>query len=325
MSSNILDKIIENLKNTKQEIKIILPEGKNAKIQNVAKKFKGLQVKPILIFDKESEITKNIKENFETFSIDTFDKTEMLSKILEKRKGKLEKVEAENLINQRNYFSIMLLEMGYGHGVVGGIEYATKDIVKPTLQIIKKRSDVSLASSLFLMLKDNEKYIFTDCALNVDPTAEQLADITQLAIEASEVFLFENPNVALLSYSTMGSGIGAPADKVRKTWDILKERKLNNCVIGGDFQFDAAYNDEIREKKAPNSPMKKRADIYVFPSLESANIGYKIAQRLGGFTAAGPIIVGLNKPVNDLSRGATENDIYNTIAITAFSALKSIK
>jgi phosphate acetyltransferase len=222
----------------------------------------------------------------------------------------------------RAYIGAMMVKMNQADGMVCGLTFTTADTLRPALQIIKTKPNVHLASSIFWMQRKDENYFFTDCALNINPTAEQLADITKMGVQFAVDLNVPDVEAVLLSYSTKGSGSGIDAEKVRQAVTLLTTEKVN-FTFDGEMQFDAAFDQTVRQKKAPNSPLKKPVpDVFVFPEIQSANIGYKIAQRLGGFEAFGPFILGLNQPVNDLSRGASLDDVLNTAILTAFQALK---
>ncbi|PQP78369.1 phosphate acetyltransferase [Spiroplasma sp. ChiS] len=316
---NILENILEKINTFSQKIKIIFPEGNSERIQTVAKQLIGTNITPILVFATRAEVLSTIDElQSEVLVAEEQNEIELAEYLVELCKGKVSLSEAKQLVRECNYLAILWVKKGLADGMVGGITYDTKDIIGPALRIIKTKPNVKLVSSFFLMVRNTERYIFTDCALNIDPTAEELADIAYLGYEASQVFAFQNPNMALLSFSTKGSGRGTSVDKVRTAYDLVRAKNLKNCYVEGEFQFDAAWDDTIRNKKAPSSSLKAPVDIFVFPNLDAGNIGYKIAQRLGGFEAIGPIVIGLDRPVNDLSRGATINDIYNTVLVTAY-------
>ncbi|MFX4057955.1 MAG: phosphate acetyltransferase [Spiroplasma sp. hy2] len=316
---NILKNILEKINTFSHKIKIIFPEGNSERIQTVAKQLIGTNITPILVFATRAEVPTTIDElQSEVIVAEEQNETELAEYFVELRKGKISLSEAKELVRECNYLAILWVKKGLADGMVGGITYDTKDIIGPALWIIKAKPSVKLVSSFFLMVRNNERYIFTDCALNIDPTAEELADIAYLGYEASQVFGFQKPNMALLSFSTKGSGRGTSVDKVRTAYELVQAKNLKNCSVDGEFQFDTAWDDAIRNKKAPSSVLKAPVDIFVFPNLDAGNIGYKIAQRLGGFEAIGPIVIGLDRPVNDLSRGATINDIYNTVLVTAY-------
>ncbi|AHF58102.1 phosphate acetyltransferase [Spiroplasma eriocheiris] len=322
---NVLELIMQNIEKYEKNVRIIFPEGASERIQEVVPKFQNTKITPVLVFQRRDEVPQNLmNKGAEILVIEEQNTDELANFLVEIRKGKTSIAEATRLVKQRNYFATIWVKMGKADGMVGGISYDTKDIIRPALQIIRPKANVSLVSSFFLMVRNAERYIFTDCALNINPSAEELADIAHLGYEASQIFDFKDPKMALLSYSTKGSGAGDSVDKVLTAYEIIRSRNID-CLVDGEFQFDAAWDDEIRKKKAPTSPIKSRTDIFVFPNLDAGNIGYKIAQRMGSFKAVGPIIIGLDKPVNDLSRGATADDIYNTVLVTAYSYVCSQK
>ncbi|AGR41576.1 phosphate acetyltransferase [Spiroplasma taiwanense] len=319
-------KELENkIKESSKKITIVFAEGKQEKILENAKMLVEKDLaKVILLFNSKDEIPQNLNSNIEAISISDFDKSKMLDKILEVRKGKLNESDAKKLIEQRNYFGVMMMKLNLADAMVCGLEYTTADTLRPALQIIKTNPNYSIASSVFLMSRESESYVFTDCAFNVDPNSEQLAEIASMAASFAKNLNEKNVQVALLSYSSIGSGMGPSVDKVQNALKNLNSKTYDNILFDGEMQFDTAFDKSVRDKKYPNSKITKVSpDVFVFPDLNAGNIGYKIAQRLGGFQAAGPFILGLNKPVNDLSRGATLEDIFQTSIVTIFSAMTS--
>ncbi len=215
----------------------------------------------------------------------------------------------------------MLLKSNEVDGCVCGIEYSTKDTLRAALQVVKKAPDAGVVTSLMVMEKESASLIFADISLNINPNTEELANITKEVIKfAHDSLKLEDLNAAMLSYSTAGSGTGESVDKVKKAYEIVSQDETMKAIkanIFGEIQFDAAYVPKIRNKKVPNTPWTKEPNIYIFPNLDAANIGYKIMERCGGFSAVGPIVVGLDKPMNDLSRGASVSDIIDLAYITA--------
>lgn len=314
-----LTKIKAQLQTYPVRIKIVLPEGTSSKIQMAAVQAKSFNIDPVLIFDRGSDINSFVKTNDLSYRvIEESDLSDLTSRLHNLRQEKCPLEQARKLVKQRNYFSTMLLKLKNVDGLVGGIEFATKDIIRPALQIIKCKPNVSTVASYFFMSKDHQQFIVGDCALNIDPSAEQLSIIGKTAFEASQVFLIENPQMAFLSYSTKNSGVGPSVDKVKQACQILKQEKWDMCPFDGEFQLDSAINYEIQKIKCPNSALTGPANILIFPNIDAGNIGYKIMQRLGGYQAVGPILLGTSQPVNDLSRGASITEIVNTIAITAY-------
>jgi phosphate acetyltransferase len=207
--------------------------------------------------------------------------------------------------------------------MVSGAIHSTGDTVRPALQIIKTKPGVSRTSGAFLMVRgrDQEKYLFSDCAINVNPSAQELAEIAVESAKTAELFDIE-PKVAMMSFSTKGSAKSPEVEKVAEATKIAQEL-APDFLIDGELQFDAAYIPGVAQLKAPDSQVAGQATVFVFPELQSGNIGYKIAQRFGGFEAIGPILQGLNKPVSDLSRGCNEEDVYKLSIITAAQSLMS--
>lgn len=219
----------------------------------------------------------------------------------------------------------MLVYAGHADGLVSGAAHSTGDTVRPALQIIKTKPGVSRTSGIFFMIKEDKQYIFGDCAIN--PTLES-SDLAEIAVESakSAKSFGMDPRVAMLSFSTKGSAKSDDVEKVANAVKLAQEKVesegLDNVVVDGEFQFDAAIVPAVAEKKAPGAKIQGDANVFVFPSLEAGNIGYKIAQRLGGFEAIGPVLQGLNSPVNDLSRGCSTEDVYNLSIITAAQTLQ---
>lgn len=217
-----------------------------------------------------------------------------------------------------SYFGTMLVHTGEADGMVSGAAHTTAHTIRPSFQIIKTKPGTSVVSSIFLMAMRGRLWAFGDCAVNPNPTAEQIGEIAVSSAETAAAFGID-PKVAILSYSTGTSGAGPDVDRAVAATAKAKEL-APDTLIDGPLQFDAAVDPGVAAKKAPQSPVAGQATVMIFPDLEAGNIGYKTAQRTGGALAIGPILQGLNKPVNDLSRGATVPDIINTIAITAIQA-----
>lgn len=307
---------------------IVFPEGQEPRIFRAAIRLKndGLVV-PILL-GKVDEIKQNAEnEGVDLGDIELIDPNtypedkfaEMVEAFVERRKGKNTKEQAETMLRDVNYFGTMLVYMDKADGLVSGAIHSTGDTVRPALQIIKTKPGVSRTSGAFVMVKGDERYLFADCAININPGAQELAEIAVESANTAKIFDID-PQVAMLSFSTMGS---AKSDKVTKVQEAVKLAKelAPNEKIDGELQFDAAFVPVVAKQKAPESEVAGHANVFVFPELQSGNIGYKIAQRLGGFEAIGPVLQGLNKPVSDLSRGSVEEDVYKVAIITAAQAL----
>ena len=252
-------------------------------------------------------------------------KAELVEKFVERRKGKATEEQAQSFLNDVNYFGTMLVYAGYADGLVSGAAHSTADTVRPALQIIKTKPGVSKTSGVFFMIKEDQQFIFGDCAINPELGASDLAEIAVESAKTAQSFGMD-PRVAMLSFSTKGSAKSDDTEKVVEAVQLAQEKiaseGLSNVVIDGEFQFDAAIVPEVAKKKAPGAQIQGDANVFLFPSLEAGNIGYKIAQRLGGYDAVGPVLQGLNSPVNDLSRGCSTEDVYNLSIITAAQSLQ---
>lgn len=307
---------------------IVFPEGQEPRIFRAAIRLKndGLVV-PILL-GKVDEIKQNAEnEGVDLGDIELIDPNtypedkfaEMVEAFVERRKGKNTKEQAETMLRDVNYFGTMLVYMDKADGLVSGAIHSTRDTVRPALQIIKTKPGVSRTSGAFVMVKGDERYLFADCAININPGAQELAEIAVESANTAKIFDID-PQVAMLSFSTMGSAKSDEVTKVQEAVKLAKELAPNE-KIDGELQFDAAFVPVVAKQKAPESEVAGHANVFVFPELQSGNIGYKIAQRLGGFEAIGPVLQGLNKPVSDLSRGSVEEDVYKVAIITAAQAL----
>lgn len=312
------------LKIAKSKIKatIVFAEGWNTTIQKGCTKLiqDGL-ITPILIYRNTKEVNPKIKCKY--FVIDSDDLTVYANFLFELRKEKgLTLEQAQELIKHPNYLMAVLVKMDIADGGICGIEYTTKDTLRAALQVVKPKSKNSIVSSVMVMEKKDELMVFSDTSLIIDPNPQELASICENAVNfANNTLDIKNNNVALLSFSTSGSGAGASVDKVKQGYEIIKTMNLpKGTNVYGEIQFDAAYIDEIRSKKAPQVKWKQKANIYIFPNLDAGNIGYKLLQRCGKYNVTGPIIVGLSKQINDLSRGATLNEVITLGYITAFQA-----
>ncbi|WP_342277042.1 phosphate acetyltransferase [Spiroplasma endosymbiont of Nebria brevicollis] len=325
----LLDFILSILKTSKKPIKILFPEGDNDKVQTVALKITDSNspvknfIVPVLLFTNEKEIPSAVKNsNVQTMFIVTKQKAEFVTKLVELRKAKgLTPEAADKQLALRNYYGMMLLRSNIVDGFVGGITFTTADILRAALQVVGAKSGIKTVSSTFIMNKDEDIFLFSDGSINLNPNSEQLADIAKSTIHFAQLLQFNPIKLALLSYSTDKSGSGESVAKVHNATELVKTSKLKNVLVAGPIQFDAAWDQEVRAKKFPSVKIAGSCNAFIFPDLNAANIGYKIAQRLGGYKAIGPIVLGLNQPVNDLSRGASVDDIYYTALITAIQTL----
>jgi len=302
-------------------LKIVFPEANDERIVEAAVRLaeEGL-IKPILLGNEQI-----IPSGYDVSKCELLDPNnypefeEMVASFVERRKGKNTEEQARKMLLDENYFGTMLVYMNKADGLVSGACHSTGDTVRPALQIIKTKPGVSRTFGYFLMTRDDEKYIFGDCAINPNPEAADLAEFAIESAKAAEMFGI-TPKVALLSFSTNGS---ANTDETKKVVEATKIAKAANSgyEIDGEMQFDAAFVPSVGTKKYPGSEVAGNANTFIFPDLNSGNIGYKIAQRLGKFDAMGPILAGLNSPVNDLSRGCNSDDAYKTAIITAAQSL----
>ncbi|MBM6104596.1 phosphate acetyltransferase [Staphylococcus epidermidis] len=293
-----------------KNVKIVLPEGEDERVLIAATQLQKTDyVSPIVVLGNEDNIKSLAsKHALDLTQIEIIDpatselKDELVDAFVERRKGKATKEQAVELLDNVNYFGTMLVYTGKAEGLVSGAAHSTGDTVRPALQIIKTKPGVSRTSGIFFMIKGDEQYIFGDCAINPELDAQGLAEIAVESAKSDDV------------------------TKVQEALKLAQEKaeadQLDHVVIDGEFQFDAAIVPSVAEKKAPGAKIQGDANVFVFPSLEAGNIGYKIAQRLGGYDAVGPVLQGLNSPVNDLSRGCSTEDVYNLSIITAAQALQ---
>lgn len=310
-----------------KNVRLVFPEPTDPRVLGAAVRLKRESlVEPILI-GSEEEVTQFANESgFNLEGMEIYDPEnyeqydETVASFVDRRQGKATEEQAREMLKDENYFGTMLVYMDIADGLVSGAIHSTGDTVRPALQIIKTRPDVNLTSGAFIMLRNTERLLFSDCAINLDPSAEQLAEIAIESAHTAEIFGIE-PKVAMLSFSTKGSGAGPMVDKVREATEIAN-KEAPELAIEGELQFDAAIDSVVAQQKAPESNVAGDASVFVFPELQSGNIGYKIAQRLGGFEAIGPILQGLNKPIADLSRGCIEEDVYKLSIVTANQALE---
>ena len=306
--------------------RIVLPEGEEPRILQVTKRLvKETEVIPVLLGNPEKikiylEI-EGIADGYEVIDPQHYPQfEEMVTALVERRKGKMSEEDARKvLVEDVNYFGVMLVYLGLVDGMVSGAIHSTASTVRPALQIIKTRPNVTRTSGAFLMVRGTERYLFGDCAININPDAEALAEIAINSAITAKMFGIE-PKIAMLSYSTKGSGFGESVDKVVEATKIAHDLRPD-LEIDGELQFDAAFVPETAALKAPGSTVAGQANVFIFPGIEAGNIGYKMAERLGGFAAVGPVLQGLNKPVNDLSRGCNADDVYKLTLITAAQAI----
>jgi phosphate acetyltransferase len=309
-----------------KELKIVFPEGNDERILRAASRLASDSVLTPIVIGNVNEVqtaaaNAGVKlDGCELVDPEAFaGMDDLVKSFVERRKGKATEEDAKKILLDGNYFGTMLVYTGQAHGLVSGAAHSTADTVRPALQIIKTKEGVRKTSGVFIMVREDEKYVFADCAINISPDSQDLAEIAVESAKTAEMFDVD-AKVAMLSFSTKGSAKSAETEKVVQAVTLAKE-KSPDLTVDGEFQFDAAFVPSVAEKKAPGADIQGNANVFVFPSLEAGNIGYKIAQRLGNFEAVGPILQGLNAPVNDLSRGCNEEDVYKLALITAAQAL----
>ena len=327
---------IEKVKEeAKKDIKtIVLPESEDLRVLQAAQKVLKEGFANIILIGNPDEIDKLASENnvdltgIQIINPKTSNKLSRYVKDLyELRKNKAMTIEKakELLMNNSRYFATMMVKENDADGLVSGASHSTSDTLRPVLQILKTAPGTKLVSAFFIMvLKDKEfgedgVLIFSDCGLNEYPDAEALSEIAISSSESFKELVGDTPKVAMLSYSTHGSAHSPLTDKVVEATKLLKE-KMPDLICDGEIQLDAALIPEISERKAPDSPLKGKANILIFPDLDAGNIGYKLVQRLAHAEAYGPLCQGVAKAVNDLSRGCSSDDIAGVVAITAVQA-----
>ena len=305
---------------------IVLPEGTDARVLQAASRLAKEGIVTPILLGHENEVKAAAEAAaVELTNITIIDPAtapyleELIELFVERRAGKNTVEQARVFLQNENYFGTMLVYSGRADGLVSGAVHSTADTVRPALQIIRTKPGVSKTSGAFIMMKGEEKLVFADCAITVAPTSQELAEIAVESAKTARSFGV-NPRVAMLSFSTKGSAVTEETEKVAKAAEIAKTL-APDLLIDGEFQFDAAYVPEIAATKAADSVIQGDANVFVFPSLEAGNIGYKITERLGGYEAIGPILQGLNAPVNDLSRGCSADDVYKLSLITAAQSL----
>ena len=315
--------------------KIVYTEGTDARIlESAARLKKDGFLTPVLVGNVDDVKAAAEKGGFDIEGLEIVDPAtypemeEMVAQMVELRKGKMSPEDCRANLQKGNYFGTMLVKMGKADALLGGATYSTADTVRPALQLVKTRKGAHLVSSCFIMVRGDEILTMGDCAINIDyqdtvdkegnvtfTAAQKLAEVAIETAKTAEVFGVD-PKVAVLSFSTKGSGKGGTVQLSRDATAIAKEL-APELKIDGEMQFDAAVSPTVGQLKFPGSPVAGHANVFIFPNIEAGNIGYKIAQRLGGFAAYGPILQGLNAPINDLSRGCDAEEVYQMSIITA--------
>ena len=312
--------LVEQLKANPKTI--VFTEGSDPRILEAASKLLAEKIlKVVMVGNKAACEAAAAEGGFDISGAEIIDPDtyegfdEMVSTMVELRKGKMTAEECASLLKKSNYFGTMLVKMGKADCLLGGATYSTADTVRPALQLIKCKPGVKSVSSCFILMRGDECLAMGDCAINIEPAEDDIVEITLQTAETAKVFGID-PRVALLSYSTFGSGKGDSVDKMHNATARVKEL-APDLKVDGELQFDAAVAPEVGQLKAPGSKVAGYANTFIFPDINAGNIGYKIAQRLGGFEAYGPILQGLNAPINDLSRGCNAEEVYKMALITA--------
>ena len=321
MFQNLIDKLKAHPR------KIVFTEGTDPRILEAsARLLSGTFLTPVLVGNEEEVQAAAEKAGFNIrgaiiIDPENYDGMDaMVEKMVELRKGKMTADECRAALKKGNYFGTMLVKMGVADALLGGATYSTADTVRPALQLVKTKPGSKSVSSCFVLVREKadgseEKYVMGDCAINIEPTAEEMAECAVECARTAQIFGID-PKVAMLSYSTKGSGKGEKVDKVVEALK-LAQAAAPELAIDGELQFDAAFSPVVAQTKCKGSPVAGQANVFIVPEIQSGNIGYKIAQRLGGFAAYGPILQGLNAPINDLSRGCDAEEVYNMAIITA--------
>lgn len=301
---------------------IVYTEGTDYRIQAAADKLTNAGILDVILLGKEEEVKAAAKENgcnvdkctiIDPLAYDEIDA--MVDEMVALRKGKMTPEQVREALSHSNYFGTMLVKMGKANCLLGGATYSTADTVRPALQLIKTKPGNKIVSSCFVMIKGDEKLAMGDCAININPNEDELAEIAVETAKTAKIFGID-PKVAMLSYSTLGSGKGETVTKMANATAKAKEMDPD-LAIDGELQFDAAVSPEVAKIKCSGSPVAGQANTFVFPDINAGNIGYKIAARLGGYEAVGPVLQGLNAPINDLSRGCNADEVYKMSLVTA--------
>lgn len=335
----MLENLIEVLK--KNPRKIVFTEGPDARILEAASRLKADGFLTPILVGKVEEVKAAAKTgNFDIEGLEIIDPLTypemdaMVEEMVALRKGKMSPEDCKASLSKGNYFGTMLVKMGKADALLGGATYSTADTVRPALQLVKTKPGAHLVSSCFILhrpAKDggDEKYAMGDCAINISyedtidkktgevtlKASEKIAEVAIETAKTAKAFGID-PKVAMLSYSTVGSGKGPTVDMMREA-TVAARAMAPDMAVDGELQFDAAFSPVVAATKAKGSPVAGKANTFIFPDINSGNIGYKIAQRLGGFEAFGPILQGLNAPINDLSRGCNAEEVYKMAIITA--------
>ena len=313
-------KLTEQLKANPKTI--VFTEGTDPRIQDAAAKLTAEGILNVILLGNPDAVKLTAADAKYDISkceiIDPAryaDKDAMVEKMVELRKGKMTEEQVRDALSKGNYFGTMLVKMGKADCLLGGATYSTADTVRPALQLIKTKPGNNIVSSCFIMVKGDQKLAMGDCAINIAPNEDELVEIAVETAKTAKVFGID-PKVAMLSYSTYGSGKGDMVTLVANATKKIKET-APDLAVDGELQFDAAVAPEVAKVKCAGSPVAGQANTFIFPDINAGNIGYKIAARLGGYEAIGPVLQGLNAPINDLSRGCNAEEVYKMALVTA--------
>ena len=317
--------LLKNLKENRRTI--VFTEGPDARILEAAARLLKEDLMDVILVGNVEEVKAAAEKNgFDVAKAEIIDPAayagmdEMAAKMVELRKGKMSEDECRAALQKGNYFGTMLVKMGKADALLGGATYSTADTVRPALQLVKTKPGNSIVSSCFILVRpsatgDPDVFAMADCAINIKPSEDELVEIAVETVQTARTFGID-PKVAFLSYSTHGSGSGEDVDKMHQACEKAKFA-LPGVVVDGELQFDAAVSPRVMKTKCPDSPVHGQANTFIFPDINAGNIGYKICQRMGSFDAYGPILQGLNAPINDLSRGCNAEEVYKMAIITA--------
>ncbi len=328
---NLLDRILQRARQATQ--RIVLCEGEDPRVLRAAAKAAGERLAHIILVGNRQRIAALAQEHgCDLDQVELIEPQhspllpELQQTLLELRKPRgMTPEQAAKAVLDPLCFCMLMLRQGYADGSVAGAVHTTADVVRNAIQIVGIRPGTRLVSSFFIMLRDEPFHtdtramIFSDCGLVIDPDAQELAAIALAAADSAAQLLDEEPRVAMLSFSTSGSAHHAKVQKVRHATELVRAQRPG-LAIDGEIQLDAALVPQIADRKISASAVHGRANVLIFPDLDAANIGYKVTERLGHASAIGPLLQGLNKPANDLSRGCGADDVYNVIAVTAVQA-----
>ena len=321
----MFENLIATLKAEKRTI--VFTEGPDPRILEAASRLKKDGLLDSILVGNVDEVKAAAKaggfdiEGMEIIDPATYPEMDaMVAKMVELRKGKMTEEQCRAALSKGNYFGTMLVKMGKADALLGGATYSTADTVRPALQIIKTKPGNKIVSSCFILRRDakdggDEMYAMGDCAININPGEDDLVEIAIETAKTAKAFGID-PKVAMLSYSTKGSGKGETVDMMKNATEKTKAA-APDLAVDGELQFDAAVAPEVAKVKCSGSPVAGQANTFIFPDINAGNIGYKIAARLGGFEAIGPILQGLNAPINDLSRGCNAQEVYKMALVTA--------